>query len=79
MAIKPEDVHEDIQGVHEKRRNRWTAVYISILAVLLAVAALGGSNASKDMVNSNILATNYWAFFQAKNVRQTAVAWPPTR
>jgi hypothetical protein len=31
---------------------------------------MGGSNATKDMVNSNVEVTNYWSFFQAKNIRQ---------
>ncbi len=25
----------------------------------------------KDMINANVEVTNYWAFFQAKNIRQT--------
>ncbi len=77
MAFKPEDITEEIknaEGDGYKRRNQLVAVFISILAVLLAVAALGGSNATKDMINNNIEASNYWAFFQAKNIRQTSVS-----
>ena len=33
---------------------------------------LGGSNAAKEAFNNNILAANYFSFFQAKNIRQTA-------
>lgn len=47
------------------------AVYIAVLAVVLAITSMGGSNAMKDMLTSNIYASNYWAFFQAKTIRQT--------
>jgi hypothetical protein len=42
--------------------------------MLLAITGLGGSNAGKEAVNNNVLASNYWNFFQAKNMRQTAYA-----
>lgn len=48
------------------------ALVISFLAVLLAVASLGGGNAAEDMVGANIKASDTWAFYQAKNIRQTA-------
>lgn len=50
------------------------AVVIAVLAMLLAITGLGGGNAAKDAVNSNIAASNLYAFYQAKNMRQTAVA-----
>jgi hypothetical protein len=62
--------HEAIQEAHEKSGTRWIGVYIATLAVLLAICGMGGSNATKDMVNSNVEVTNYWSFFQAKNIRQ---------
>jgi hypothetical protein len=55
---------------NEQFRNR-AALLISILAMLLAVGSLGGGNATDDMVHGNIQASDTWAFFQAKNVRQT--------
>ena len=39
---------------------------------MLAVGGLGGGNATDDMVGANIGASNAWAFYQAKNVRQTS-------
>ena len=54
----------------EKFRNR-AALLISILAMLLAIGSLGGGNATDDMVHGNIKASDTWAFYQAKNVRQT--------
>lgn len=53
------------------RFQRWTALLIAVIAVLLAINSLGGSNAAEDALNANILASDAWAFFQAKNVRQT--------
>lgn len=49
------------------------AVVIAIFAMVLAITALGGSNAGKEAVNNNVLASNYFNFFQAKNMRQTAL------
>ena len=65
------ELHENIQEAHEKSGTKWVGVYIAILAVLLAVCSMGGSNSMKDMINSNVEVTNYWAFFQAKNIRQS--------
>lgn len=61
----------------ERTRDRFkqrAAVVIAILAMILAITGLGGSNAGKEAVNNNVLASNYWNFFQAKNMRQTSIA-----
>jgi hypothetical protein len=55
----------------EKFRNR-AALLIAIFAMLLAVGSLGGGNVAEDMIHANIKASDTWAFYQAKNVRQTA-------
>jgi len=47
------------------------ALLISILAMVLAIASLGGGNAAKEATMHNILAANAYNFYQAKNVRQT--------
>jgi hypothetical protein len=62
---------KDKEGDQFKQR---AAVAIAIFAMVLAICGLGGSNAGKEAVNNNILASNYWNFFQAKNMRQTAYA-----
>ena len=59
------------QEAEEKFRSR-TALFIGLLALLMAIAGLGGDNASEDMIINNIRASDTWAFYQAKNVRQTA-------
>src|SRR5262245_45275724 len=48
------------------------AIVIAFFAMCLAITSLGGANASKEAFNNNILASNYFAFFQAKNIRQTS-------
>lgn len=60
----------------EKESNRFkqrAAVVIAFFAMVLAITGLGGSNAGKEAVNNNVLASNYFNFFQAKNMRQTAL------
>jgi hypothetical protein len=56
--------------VDDKFRDR-AALFIALLAMLLAVGSLGGGNVAEDMVHNNIKASDTWAFYQAKNVRQT--------
>jgi hypothetical protein len=60
----------------DRERDRFkkrAAIGIAFLAMLLAVTALGGQNATKEAVNQNILASNYYSFFQAKNARQMSL------
>jgi hypothetical protein len=57
-------------GHGDKSQNR-SALTISILAMVLAIASLGGSNAMKEATQENIMAANAYAFYQAKNIRQT--------
>ncbi len=73
--MKAEDAAEMMD--QEKTRDTFkqrAAVVIAILAMILAITGLGGSNAGKEAVNNNVLASNYWNFFQAKNMRQTSIA-----
>jgi hypothetical protein len=49
------------------------AITIALFAMVLAICSLGGSNAGKEAVNNNVLASNFFNFFQAKNMRQTAL------
>jgi hypothetical protein len=56
---------------HDLFRNR-AALLIALIAALLAIGGLGGGNATDEMISANIHASDTWAFFQAKNVRQTA-------
>src|SRR5687768_15653645 len=73
------DAADLIAEIHEERaendaadrfRNR-AALMIAFLAAVLAIGGLGGGNATDDLLVSNIRASDTWAFYQAKNVRQT--------
>ena len=55
----------------EARFRDRAAMLIALMAMLLAVGSLGGGNVAEDMIHNNIKASDTWAFYQAKNVRQT--------
>jgi hypothetical protein len=55
----------------DERFNRRAALLIAVMAAVLAIGGLGGGNATDDMVLNTIRASDTWAFYQAKNVRQT--------
>jgi hypothetical protein len=59
------------QSGHGNKQQNRSALTISILAMVLAIASLGGSNAMKEATQENILAANAYAFYQAKSIRQT--------
>ncbi len=40
--------------------------------MLLAITSLGGSNATKTMLNANIQASDIYGYYQSKYIRQTA-------
>ena len=51
--------------------NRRTALGIAIMAMLLAIAGQSGNNSAEEAVHANIEASDTWAFFQAKTIRQS--------
>ena len=68
------DSADIIQETATERDNAFkhkAAITIAIFSLILAITSLGGSNSTKDMLNSNIEASNLWNFYQAKNSRQT--------
>lgn len=68
IAELKEQRSEHEQG---ERFNNLAALIIATMAAVLAIGGLGGGNATDDMIISNIRASDTWAFYQAKNVRQT--------
>jgi len=65
------DAAEQERSENDRFRRR-AAVAIGVLAMLLAISGLGGGNATKEMLNANIQASDTFAFYQAKNIRQTS-------
>ncbi len=53
--------------------NKEVALLISILALVLALAETLGKGAQTEGLAYNIEASNLWAFFQAKTIRQTVL------
>ncbi len=66
-----EDGAEQQRAENERFRRR-AAVCIGVLAMLLAISGVGGGNATKEMINSNVQASDTYAFYQAKTIRQTS-------
>jgi hypothetical protein len=53
------------------RGTRYIALLIAVVAALLAVVEVAGGNAEQEALKTNIDASNLWAFFQAKTIRQS--------
>jgi Domain of unknown function (DUF4337) len=74
-AISEINEEEEPEAKGKSRDDRFrarAALTIAIMAMLLAITSLGGGNVAEDIMNNNIQASNRWAFYQAKNDRQTA-------
>jgi hypothetical protein len=67
-----EQIAEAREGADERFKNR-AALIIAFMAMLLAITSLGGGNAAEDVANNNIQASDTWAFYQAKSIRQTSL------
>src|SRR6476469_9571493 len=61
-------------AAHEGGRdNKKIALIISVLALFLAFSETFGKSAQTAALNFQIEASNLWNFFQAKNIRRTAI------
>lgn len=60
--------HTDAEG-----GNKYIAIFISVLALFLAIAETLAKGAQTNSLSYNIEASNLWAFYQAKTIRQTAI------
>ena len=58
---------------HIESSNKRVALLIAVLALCLALAETLGKGAQTNALGLNVEASNLWAFFQAKTIRQTAV------
>jgi hypothetical protein len=58
---------------HIEGSNKRVALLIAVLALFLALAETLGKGAQTNALGLNVEASNLWAFFQAKAIRQTAV------
>lgn len=70
VELSEEEAERQDRKESEKLRGR-AAISIAIMAMLLAITSLGGGNVAEDIMGNNIHASDTWAFYQAKNLRQT--------
>jgi len=78
--VEAQEAHEVgdtiAEGGHEPHGEssfrRGAAIILGVIAMLLAIASLLGEAAMKETINFNILMSDTYAFYQAKNERQTA-------
>lgn len=61
---------EELREKAESRFGRRVALVTAIFAVILAIAALGGNHAMKEMLLAQQQASDHWAFYQAKVIRE---------
>jgi hypothetical protein len=61
---------EELEELRAKKFTRRVALVTAIFAVILAITSLGGNNAMKEMLLAQQEASNQWAFYQAKVIRE---------
>ena len=61
---------EELEERRAKAFTRRVALTTAIYAVILAIASLGGNNATKEMLLAQQQASDLWAFYQAKAIRE---------
>jgi hypothetical protein len=61
---------EELEEIRAKTFTKRVALTTAIFAVLLAITSLGGNNAMKEMLLSQQQASDQWAFYQSKVLRQ---------
>jgi hypothetical protein len=61
---------EELEERRGKAFTRRVALTTAIYAVVLAIASLGGNNATKEMLLAQQQASDLWAFYQAKAIRE---------
>ncbi len=70
MAELPKPLEDALEDARDKAFTRRVAMTTAIYAVFLAVTALGGNNATKEMLLAQQQASDQWAFYQAKVIRE---------
>src|SRR6187402_2837424 len=73
MAVESTAMPAAAGAGHEQAEafRKGVALWVAVLAVLLALTAMGHEQAARHAVLDNIHASDTYNFFQAKNIRQT--------
>ena len=61
---------EELEERRDKSFSRRVALVTAVYAVVLAIASLGGNNAMKEMLIAQQEASNQWAYYQSKVIRE---------
>jgi hypothetical protein len=61
---------DELSEKAESRFGRRVALVTAVFAVILAIAALGGNHAMKEMLLAQQQSSDQWAFYQAKVIRE---------
>jgi hypothetical protein len=61
---------EELEERRDKSFSRRVALVTAVYAVVLAIASLGGNNAMKEMLVAQQEASNQWAYYQSKVIRE---------
>ena len=61
---------DELEERRDKAFSRRVALVTAVYAVALAIASVGGNNAMEDILLAQQEATNQWAYYQAKVVRE---------
>jgi hypothetical protein len=61
---------DELEERRDKSFSRRVALATAVYAVILAIASLGGNNALEDILLAQQEATNQWAYYQAKVIRE---------
>ena len=61
---------EELQERRDKTFSRRVALTTAVYAVVLAIASLGGNNTMKEALLAQQEASNQWAYYQAKVIRE---------
>ena len=73
MAGAHETMEKAEHATHAAASNKQIALLISVLALFLAFAETLGKSTQTAAISENVVASNLWAFFQAKTIRMTSV------
>ncbi len=76
--MEPNEPSEMISEIEEERHEEhkkdsfrnFAAVWVAILAAMMAIRGVGAEQAKDEMIAKNIQASDTWSHYQAKNVRQ---------
>ena len=61
---------EELKEIREKNFGKKIALVTALFAMVLAIASLGGNHAMKEMLLSQEQASDQWAYYQAKSIRE---------